>query len=232
MKKSVGFKLTVIFSIIFLSSFAKEKDIDFISETLGHFIKEELDKSQYDIDINKVIEGIVQAKEGKAPPLSHEEYDTIVSKLIERKIEEKEKENLRLANDFFLNNKKNKNIIELIEKKLQYQIMTEGDGEKINNHNTPVISIQGFLPDNTSFLPKQEYVISLNDLPESLKLAILGMKEKEKRKIYIHPNLINKIFDAPSPRNLLIYEVEVIKNDKSKINTIDKNIANASGTVR
>ena len=232
MKKFPGCKLTLFFLALSFSSYTNEKDIAAISETLGHFIKEELDKSQYDINIEKVIDGIAQASKGKTPPLSKEEYDNLVSKIVQKKIDQAEKENLKIANDFFLKNKKNQNVIELIEKKLQYQIISEGTGEKVNNHNTPVISIKGFLPDNTTFLSKQEFVTSLNDLPEGLKLAILGMKENEKRKIYVHPDFTNKIFEAPFPHSLLIYEVEVLKNDKSKIITVDKNIADFSGTVR
>lgn len=211
---------------------AENQNIDAISQNLGHLIKEEIDKSNYEINIDKVIEGIIQAKDGKAPPLSKEEYDTLLSKMIEEKRADIEKENLEFANNFFLQNKKNKNVIELIEKKLQYLVIAEGKGERVNSLNTPVISIKGFHPDDSIFLSQKEYVTSLDDLPEGLKLAILGMKENEKRKIFIHPDYTNKIFESPSPRSLLIYEVEIIKNDKSKINAIENNIADTSKTVR
>lgn len=230
MKKFLGLNLVLIFC--FFANFISSDEIkDSLSQTLGHLIKEEMDKCQYDIDIDKVIEGIIEAKKGASPPLSREEFTDLISDISERKIKNREQEKLQIANDFFQSNKKNKNVIELIEKKLQYIILSEGSGEKVDYYHSPVISIKGSFLDNTVFLSQPEYVISLNELPEGLKMAIKGMKEKEKRRIFIHSDFTKGFFDSPF-HSILIYEIEVLKNDKSKIFPLQSQLAEKNGTFR
>lgn len=228
MKRYLGLKIFLLFLSILTISFTSETKT--ISEMLGYLIKAEIDKCHYDIDIDSVIEGLRQAKEGHLPPLSQEQYDSLVSKIVQQAIANKEKENIRLANDFFLNNK---NAIEVVEKKVQYQVLAEGAGDGVNLLNTPLIRIKGSLLNEKIFLPEQEYVISFSDLSEPLKLAILGMKEKERRKIFIHPDYHQAFFDVLAPRGaLLIYEVELIKKDKVKINLIQNSLADNGPAIR
>jgi peptidylprolyl isomerase len=228
MKKSTGLKLLLVINFAFLLASEKET----ISEMVGYLIKEEIDKCHYDIDVTKVIEGLQKAAKGKKAPLSKEQYQQLISKVIEQSLAEKEKANLQLASDFLQKNKLNKGVIELVEKKLQYECTSVGKGEAVNQYHTPVINIKGALPDNTIFLSEREYIVDLNNLPQGLKLAILGMKENEKRKIYIHPDYAQKLFGFVTPRSLLIYEIELLNSDKSKLNSINNNLVDNSGTVR
>jgi peptidylprolyl isomerase len=229
MKRSTGLK--IFFFLLLLSPLlASQKET--LSEMVGYLIKEEIDRCKGDIDIDKVIEGIRKATKGEKAPLSKEEYQLLINKIIEHNLAEKEKESLRLATDFFQKNKKNRGVVEIVAQKLQYEIISKGFGEIVDQYHTPLISIKGLLPDNTIFLPEREYIAPLNELPQGLKLAILGMKEKERRKIYVHPDFAPKIFDSLTPKSLLIYEVELLKNDKSKINSVNNNLAVDSAAHR
>ena len=140
-------------------------------------------------------------------------------------------DNPYMENDFFKINT-DENTVVLIEKKVQYKVIAKGSREKVKKTHTPLISIKGMFPDNTVFLPDYKYVTSITDLPKGLSIAILGMKEKEKRRIIMHPDYSNKIFNPLSSKSYLIYEVEILKNDKSKIYYIDNNIGKETNNIR
>ncbi|KPK32211.1 MAG: hypothetical protein AMS24_04725 [Chlamydiae bacterium SM23_39] len=111
--------------------------------------------------------------------------------------------NLQTALDFF----KNKDII---QDSLQYQIVQKGKGEKVQKYFSPLVKIKGRLLDRSFFL-EEEMVLTLDEINPELSQAILGMKEKEVRKIFIHTPISNSF------SNVLMLEVEIIKADSSQI---------------
>lgn len=239
MKKSSG--LPKIFSIflmfflicsIFFKISAEDKDfyienienIEKISKTLGHIIKKEIENTNIELDVEKVIEGLTQAKDGIESPLTKEQYQELISKILEKKNEEIASENLKIAQSFLENNAYDKQTIQLLNGKVQYQILKEGTGNNIKDYfYSPLLRIKGYLLDNKWFLAENTSIININELDIGLKKAIIGMKENEIRKIFIHPELNSLNTPNIPPNSLLIYEVEVIKVDKKKINSSPQN---------
>ena len=225
MMKSIGNKYLIFFLLLPFSIFANSTEIDDISETLGHFIKEEIDKSSYNIDYDSLIKGILRAKEGDSPPLNKDEYDRLLSIISENALIENAEKNNKLGNDILLNNKKNKNIVELIDKKIQYQITSEGYGQPINIFNTPLIHIKCIMPDGSIFISDYDFVSSLQNLPEGLRFALQGMKETEARTLYIHSDYLSDDFKPQNYNSLLIFEITIKKREKTKFYPLDNDIA-------
>ncbi len=212
MKKFLGLSLLLIKFL-----FADTADV---SETLGHHIIGELKKNP-EVDVDKVIKGMHEAAKGQKPPLSEEAYQKEILEIKEKQNKEIEKIAFEQADLFLQNNVKEKNIVEALPGKLQYEILAIGKGKKIEIYNTPLIRLKGYDLSGKVFYPESETLLSFDDLIPDLNKIILSMKEAEKRKIYLHPSLgffkDTKIY----PKKLLIFEIEIIKADKTELATHD-----------
>jgi peptidylprolyl isomerase len=206
-------KLIFIFLFSF-SLFANEDDIDVkkLSEAIGHIIGKSLDDMGIKLDLKKVVKGIKKANQKKEFSMSEDDCLKALASLQKKEEKEISKKNLKEADEFLEKNKNNKNIISLEDSKIQYEVLHLGDGNQVNEYNKPIIKINGKYLNNFCFLATEE-LVDLNEIDEGLKKSIIGMKENEKRKIYLHPD-----FAKNSNNNkLLIYEIEVIKSDAKMI---------------
>lgn len=134
-----------------------------------------------------------------------------VSTLIQ--LEEAKKLNETLV---FLNaNQKKEGVVALEEGKIQYEILKKGEGEQVQSYNSPLVRLKNE-KDPFETLPK-DAILTLDETISGLKLGIVGMKEGEIRKLYIHPDFgFNESHPLdPNKNSLLIIEVEVIKADAS-----------------
>lgn len=192
------------------------KDIDFskLSETFGHMLGKNLESLGFEIQLAKVFQGIEQAFDGKDAPMSESECYQAISVIQEHKRGIEAKENLAKAEAFLKENAKKKGMIVLEDKKLQYTVEQKGKGEVVKAGNSPKIRFVGTFLDGTEFAKsEQEEHITLNeDFLAGLNKGIVGMKEGEKRKIYIHPDLAFKDKGSVFPPNSMVsFEVEVVK---------------------
>lgn len=119
---------------------------------------------------------------------------------------------------FMENNSLQDGIVDVVELKLQYKVEKEGFGELIDEKDAPLLCYSLHLQDGTLIVESDESVFSLNSVIPGFRQGIIGMKEGEKRTIYIHPDLGYGASTTPPipPNSLLIFEVEVIKKQIQK----------------
>ncbi len=191
-------------------------NIDQISETLGHLIVKHLQNPGFDFNIEKIVKGIHDEKMGNPSPLSEEEYEQTIALIQEQLFLQSAEKNLTEANCFLEKNAKEEGVISL-DPKIQYKISSTGAGSEITVESTPLIHYTGRLLNGTVFATSRD-----NDKPISLPIkqtipgfnkGLVGMKEGEKRTLFIHPEMAYGVAGHLPPNSLLIFEVEVVKAD-------------------
>ncbi len=197
----------------------KEEAIDLgkISESFGHLIGKNLDSLGFEFDMARVVQGIQDCAGGKEPPMSEAECVQAISMVQEKAFQKLAKENLEIANEFMEKNKAESQIVQLEEGKLQYRVEKEGTGETVQPHYSPLIRYTGKFVDGQVFgASKEDEMISLDDTIMGFSKGIVGMKEGEKRTLFIHPTLGYGMQGYLPPNSLLTFEIEVVKANAPK----------------
>ncbi|MFZ0565676.1 MAG: FKBP-type peptidyl-prolyl cis-trans isomerase [Chlamydiales bacterium] len=191
-----------------------EINYDKLSEAFGHLVVRHAMNPGLDLNLDKVIKGIQDERAGKPSPLTEEEYEQTIYAIQEKLYLQTAEKNLKEATAFLESNSK-KEGIQAIDAQLQYKVIQAGEGTEVSQESAPLIHYKGSLIDGTLFASSEE-----NGEPISLPLTqtipgiaqgVAGMKEGEKRVIYIHPELAYGMSGQLPPNSLLIFEVEVIK---------------------
>ena len=210
-------KKLIIFAFLFSFIFAKDDDIDMkkISQSFGHIIGENIKETEISFDIEELLIGIKDSLNDKISPLTENECLKQIANIQEEMFKKQSIENLEKANLFLQENAKNKNISTLLDGKVQYEILQIGKEISVKETDTPLVRLTGKYLDNSSFQEETEEILSLDETIKGLKAAIVGMKEGEKRKIYIHPDLA---FEE-DPKMLVVFDIEIIKADNPKLFT-------------
>ena len=191
---------------------AQSMDIAKISEAFGHVISKNLENIGVKFEMAKVIQGLKDASEGKTAPMSEMECIQAIAAVQEKIFKEQCTENLRRAEKFLSDNAKAEGVVALDEGKVQYRVMEAGNGAVVESHFSPLIKYTGKYLDGSVFgTSKEEELISLDEVIPGLKDGLLGMKEGEKRTVYIHPDLAYGTNGYLPPNSLLTFEVEVVK---------------------
>lgn len=203
-----------------------EVDIKKLSEAFGHFIGKNLKSSGLNFDVPSLIQGIQNGSEGKPSPLSEKEYEKGMLQLQEKAIKKLTEDNLKAANAYLEENKSKPNVVVLEPGKLQYKILTKGSGEEVKEHDTPMIKYKGQYIDGTVFGNSEDAGGTIN-LPldqtiPGFSKAIVGMKEGEKRQIFVHPDLGYGTSGHLPPNSLLIFEVDVVKANAPQAEAADE----------
>ncbi|MBA3602313.1 MAG: FKBP-type peptidyl-prolyl cis-trans isomerase [Parachlamydiaceae bacterium] len=205
-----------------LKDAAKDAALDMkkVSEAFGHFIGRHLKSPGMDFDLDGVIKGIRDGSDGKVAPMSDKEYEKMMLMVQKNAIEKTSSENLKAANEYIQKNSKNSGMIEVQPGKLYYQVVKEGNGEVVGTHATPQITYSGQFIDGTVFGSSDEtgpVSIPLDQTIPGFSLGIAGMKEGEKRRLIIHPELGYGMTGHLPPNSLLIFEIEVVKANTAEI---------------
>ncbi len=192
-----------------------QEDLLKASRAFGHFIGRNLKNPGIHFDIDKIIEGMRDGYAGKPSQITDSEYEALMSRIQEQAHATQSKENLKAADAFLEKNKHETGVIELEPGKLQYLLIQEGNGPVVQEHSAPQIHYKGQFLDGTVFGSSQEsgepITIPLDQTIPGFSKGILGMKEGEKRKLFVHPNLGYGTAGHLPPNSLLIFEVEVVK---------------------
>jgi len=189
-------------------------DREKIAETLGHLIVRHLVNPGFELDVERIIAGIQDERDGKPSPLSEEEYERAIYLIQEHMFNLDAERNLSEAQNFLEKNVAQKGI-QAIDNQLQYRIEKAGSGEVVKEDSVPMIRYQGKLLNGTVFAScaAEEDPISLpmqQTIPGFAR-GLVGMHEGEKRTLYIHPELAYGVAGHLPPNSLLIFEVEVVK---------------------
>lgn len=188
-------------------------DVVKLSKAFGHLIGSNLETPGITFDLEGIIEGMRDAAAGNAAPMTEQEYEEAMTALQESAFNELAETNLKEADTFLQENASKEEVVETEEGKLQYEVINEGKGKEVSDSSTPTIQYRGTYMDGTVFGSSEETgPISLplaQTIPGFAK-GIVGMKEGEKRRLFIHPDLGYGVMGHLPPNTLLIFEVEVI----------------------
>ncbi|CUI17595.1 FKBP-type peptidyl-prolyl cis-trans isomerase [Candidatus Protochlamydia naegleriophila] len=190
-------------------------DMKKLSEAFGHFIGRNLQSPGLKFDLDAMIKGIRDGASGQPAPLSEKEYEDMMAAVQERAFKEMSSNNLKTANDFMTKNSQATGIVEIVPGKLQYSTIKEGTGPAVEAHSSPKIHYTGKYQDGTVFGTSEEMggpiTIPLDQTIPGFSKGIVGMKEGEKRRLYVHPDLGYGTTGQLPPNELLIFDIEVIK---------------------
>ena len=198
----------------------EKEEVSKASKSLGFLIGKKIQSSPLKLDQNKIFEGLKEALSSKKPTLSEKECVASLVKMEEKIHAALSEQNLLQASLFLQKNAKDKGVVTLKKNRLQYQVLKEGQGETVKETSSPLIRSKGTLLNGDVFLSQEEQIVVLKELLPGLQKALIGMKENEKRKIFIHPTLGYGQDQILPPNSLLIFEVEVLKADKSKLSNL------------
>jgi peptidylprolyl isomerase len=202
-----------------------EKPIDMkkLSEAFGNFIGRNLQSPGLSFDLESIVKGIREGSTGKPSPLTEKEYEEMMTAVQEKAFKEMSTTNLKAANDFIEKNKKENGIIEVVPGKLQYKILNEGTGAVVEPHASPKIHYTGKYLDGTVFGTSEEMggpiTIPLDQTIPGFSKGIIGMKEGEKRRLFVHPDLGYGTTGQLPPNELLIFDIEAVKANSDDAKT-------------
>lgn len=192
-------------------------DVSKISESFGHLIGKNIETIGFQLDIAKVIKGLQDEAAGKASPMSEVECFQAISTVQEGIFKKQAAENLVQADAFLAKNRKEKEIVSLEEGKLQYKVEKIGTGNSVEEHFSPLIRYVGKFMDGKVFgSSKEDEMISLDETIPGFSKGLVGMKEGEKRTLFIHPELGYGTNGYLPPNSLLTFEVELVKANVQK----------------
>ena len=159
---------------------------------------------------------------GKPSPLSDEEYEAMMLKVQEQAFKKVSETNLNAANEFLNKNAKEEGVVVLEPGKIQYKILEQGHGAVVQDHSSPLIQYVGKYEDGTVFGSSKDVggaiTIPVDQTIPGFGKGIVGMKEGEKRRIFVHPDLGYGTTGHLPPNSLLIFDVEVVKADNKDKN--------------
>lgn len=211
-------------------------DMKKLSEAFGHFIGKNLQSPGLSFDLDSIIKGIREGAAGQPSPLNEKEYEEMMTAVQEKAFKEMSENNLKSANDFMQKNQKEKGVVEVVPGKLQFSILKEGTGATVEPHSSPKINYSGKYQDGTVFGTSEEMggpiTIPLDQTIPGFSKGIIGMKEGEKRRLFVHPDLGYGTSGQLPPNEMLIFDIELVKaNSESPKAKIPSNAANEDDDV-
>lgn len=183
-----------------------------ISEAFGHVIGKNLENIGVKFDVAQVIKGLQDSMAGKESPMSEMDCIQAIASVQEKIFKQQCAENLRRAESFLADNSKTDGVVAIQDGKVLYKVTEAGSGAVIEDHYSPLIKYTGKYLDGSVFgASKEEEMISLDEIIPGLKAGLLGMKEGEKRTVYIHPDLAYGTSGYLPPNSLLTFDIEIVK---------------------
>lgn len=199
-----------------------ELDTTRVSEAFGHFIGRNLKNPGMHFDLESIIKGMRDGASGKPAPMSDQEYELMMVKMQEKAFNQVSTQNLKAATDYLEKNKSAEGVKEIEPGKLQYLVLKEGSGAVVEAHNSPLINYTGKFIDGTVFSSSEELgnaiTIPLDQTIQGFSKGLVGMKEGEKRRLFVHPDLGYGVSGQLPPNSLLIFDVEVVKANNTDLN--------------
>lgn len=202
-----------------------EPDLKKLSEAFGHFIGRNLRSSGLNFDMDNFIRGIRDGESGKPAPMTDREYELQMIALQETAFKKLSEDNLTAAEKFLNENRNERGLVELIPGKLQYVVIKPGTGAIVTEHATPKIQYTGKYLDGTVFGSSEDgdgpITVPLDQTIPGFSKGLMGMKEGEKRRLFVHPDIgYGKSGHLP-PNSMLIFDVELLEANSSDPSSLD-----------
>lgn len=197
-----------------------------ISRTFGHLLARQLRKSEdIVIDIAEVARGLQAELACQSAPLTESEYEEKMAEMQQKIFDRKAKENLSQAEKFLGENKKNADVVEVQQDKLQYRIVNEGTGKVLTGKPSALLHYTGSFINGQVFSSsdpnKEPILLPLGQTIPGFALGMQGMREGETRILYIHPELAYGTAGQLPPNSLLIFEIQLIETIDESVATTD-----------
>lgn len=194
---------------------ADDIDMKKLSEAFGHFIGRNLKSPGVTFDLDSIIKGLKEGAAGQPSPMSDQEYEAMMLKVQELAFNRLGEDNLKAAEALMAKNAQESNVKSIVPGKLQFIILQEGTGAPVPEHGTPSIKYTAKYIDGTVFDSSEaaggSITIPLDQTIPGFSKGIVGMKEGEKRRLFVHPDLAYGKTGQLPPNSALIFEVEVVK---------------------
>jgi peptidylprolyl isomerase len=195
-----------------LEAVKTEENILKVSEAFGHLIGKNIETLGVKFDVASIIKGLQDSIQGKNSPLSEEQCVQAITAAQEEIFKEQAMDNLKKAEEFMAKNENEADVKVLEKGKLHYKVEQEGTGNTVLSHFSPLIRYTGKYLDGTTFgASKEEELVSLDETIPGFSRGIIGMKEGEKRILFIHPDLAYGTSGYLPPNSLLQFEIELVK---------------------
>lgn len=197
-------------------------DMKKLSEAFGHFIGRNLKSPGVTFDLDSIIKGLREGAAGKPAPMSDKEYEALMLRVQELAFNRLSEDNLKAAEAFMAKNAQEPNVKALVPGKLQFIVLQEGQGAVVPEHGSPSIKYAAKYLDGTVFDSSEAaggaITIPLDQTIPGFSKGIVGMKEGEKRRLFVHPDLAYGKTGQLPPNSALIFDVEIVKatGDKKK----------------
>jgi len=205
-----------------ISSFDSFKDST--SYTFGANMGENLKREKVEIDYDIFLSGLMDALETDVIKLNQEERRKVMSDLqksIRNRGKEEGAKNLKIAEEFLNNNKKNPNVKET-PTGLQYTVINSGSGKSPSKTDRVKVHYVGTLIDGSEFDSSikrgEPSTFGLNQVIRGWTEGLQLMEVGAKYKFFIHPRIAYGSREKPGiPANsVLIFEVELLEIVESK----------------
>lgn len=192
-----------------------QADVVRVSEAFGNFVGRNLKSPGINFDLDSIIKGMRDGYAGKPAPMSDKEYETLMAKIQQQAYKKLSEENLKAANEFLAKNAKADKVVVLEPGKLEYTIVKEGNGAVVKEHDSPQIQYEGKFLDGKTFGSSKDtggpITVPLDQTIPGFSKGIVGMKEGEKRTLWVHPDVGYGTTGHMPPNSLLIFDIEVVK---------------------
>lgn len=202
-----------------------QDEIKSISAALGHFLGRNLNTPGINFDLDSVIQGMRDGSAGKPAPMTEKEFEETMAQLQKRAYEKQAENNLKAANEYLEGNSKQDHIVVVEPGKLQYLVLQQGNGPVVDSHGNPQINYTGKYIDGTVFSSSADLGgpinVPLDQTIPGFSKGITGMKEGEKRRLFIHPDYGYGTMGQLPPNSLLIFDIEVVKAEAPKSSEMD-----------
>ncbi len=202
--------------LLSLALFAEETtdpDMAHVSEAFGHLIYRNFTLLNVPFDIAGIVKGIENAAAQKEAPITEEKCIEAIYAVQDKKFKRLCQENRIKAEEFLSTNGKQQGVVSLEGGKVQYKVTAPGKGAAVKHHSSPLIRFTVKPEGGENLLTNKEEAISLDEAITGLRIGLVGMKEGEKRILYIHPDLAyeEKGLSVLYPNVLLTFEIELLK---------------------
>lgn len=195
-----------------------EIDMKKLSEAFGHFIGRNLKSPGVSFDLDSIIKGMREGAAGKPAPMTDQEYEAMMLKVQELAFNRLSEDNLKAAETYLAKNAQDPNVKSIVPGKLQYIVLQEGTGPAVPEHGTPSIKYTAKYIDGTVFDSSEAaggpITIPMDQTIPGFSKGIIGMKEGEKRRLFVHPDLAYGKTGQLPPNSALIFDIEVVKADR------------------
>lgn len=216
---------------------ANEIDMKKLSEAFGHFIGRNLKSPGVTFDLDSIIKGMREGAAGKPAPMTDQEYEGMMVKVQEIAFNRLSDDNLKAAEAFMAKNAQDANVKTMVPGKLQFIVLQEGTGPAVPEHGTPSIKYTAKYIDGTVFDSSEAaggpITIPMDQTIPGFSKGIAGMKEGEKRRLFVHPDLAYGKTGQLPPNSALIFDVEVVKaTGENKLSDADEDLDNEDSETK